>query len=44
MASVPEPGHAPDYSQAQQIAGAAMVIGAIALAVIGAIIRRWRDP
>jgi hypothetical protein len=43
-ASVPELDHAPTYSQAQQLAGAAVVIGVIAVTIVGAIIWHRGDP
>ncbi len=42
VASLPEPGHAPDYSHAQQIAGAAMILGLLLLVAIASFIRHRR--
>jgi hypothetical protein len=42
VASVPEPDHVPDYSHAQQVAGAAVILGLLVLAVIASVIRHRR--
>jgi len=42
VASLPEPDHIPDYSHAQQFAGAAVIVGLILLVAIASIIRYRR--
>jgi hypothetical protein len=42
VASVPEPDHVPDYSHAQQVAGAAVFVAILLVAAIASIIRHRR--
>ena len=42
LASVPKPDHVPDYSHAQQVAGAAVIVGLLLLVAIASIIRHRR--
>jgi hypothetical protein len=42
VASVPAPDHVPDYSHAQQVAGAAVIVGLFLLVAIASIIRHRR--
>jgi hypothetical protein len=42
VASLPEPSHVPDDSHAQQIAGAAVILGLLPLVAIATFIRHRR--
>jgi hypothetical protein len=44
VASLPEPGHVPDYSHVQQVAGTVVILGLLLLVTVASIIwyRRGR--
>jgi hypothetical protein len=42
VASVPEPDHVPDYSHAQQVAGAAVIVAMLLLALKASVVRHRR--
>jgi hypothetical protein len=42
VASVPAPDHVPNYSHAQQVAGAAVIVGLLWLVAVASIIRHRR--